>query len=90
MVEDSVRTTVTIYGEEYQLKGDLPEEVVQALAHHVDSRMRILASKSPRVSPTRLAVLTALNLTEELFRIQAERDELVQTMQQKWRRRDVK
>ncbi len=89
-MDEPVRTSVVVYGEEYQLKGDLPEEVVEALAHHVDNRMRALAAKNPRVSPLRLAVVTAMNLTEEIFRLQAERDELVQTMQQKWRRRDAK
>ena len=89
-MDEPVRTSVVVYGEEYQLKGDLPEEVVLALAHHVDNRMRVLAAKNPRVSPLRLAVVTAMNLTEEIFRLQAERDELVQTMQQKWRRRDAK
>lgn len=84
---EPIRTTVTIFGEEYQLKGDLPEDVVHALAHHVDSRMRLLASRSQRVNGSRLAVLAALNLAEDIFRLQAEHDELVATMQQQWRTR---
>ncbi len=88
MSERSIRTTVTIYGEEYTLKGDLPEEVVVALAHHVDSRMRILATKSPkRLSPTRIAVLAALNLAEELFQLQNNHQELTVAMQERWRAR---
>lgn len=82
---ESIRTTVSIYGEEYQLKGDVPEEVVQALAYHVDNRLRVLASKNPRISLNRLAVLTALNLAEELFRLQEEHERLVATMQKQWR-----
>lgn len=88
MAERTTRTTVTIYGEEYSLKADLPEEVVVALAHHVDSRMRILAAKSPqRVNPSRLAILAALNLAEELFRLQSDHQELTEAMQQRWRAR---
>ena len=82
---EPIRTTVSIYGEDYALIGDLSEEVVQALAYHVDNRMRVLASKNPRVSQNRLAMLTALNIAEELYRLQEEHQKLVETMQQQWR-----
>lgn len=86
VTDAKTRTTVTIYGDEYTLKGDLPEEVVVALAHHVDSRMRILATKSPqRINSARLAVLAALNLAEELFDLQNNHQELTAAMQQRWR-----
>ena len=85
LVGEPVRTTVTIFGEDYALKGEQAEEVIQALAHHVDSRMRVLSSKNPRVSPTRIAVLAALNLADELFRLQQEHEELIVSMQQQWR-----
>lgn len=88
---EPIRTTVSIYGEDYSLIGDLPEEVVQALAYHVDNRIRVLASKNPRVSQNRLAMLTALNIAEELFRLQEEHQQLVETMQHQWRsKREVK
>lgn len=90
-MSDQVRTTVTIYGEDYQLIGDLPESVVKALANHVDSQIRVLASRNPRVSVNRLAVLTALNLAAEYFELQEEHQKLVQEMQQQWRaKRGVK
>ena len=88
---EPIRTLVSIYGEDYALVGDLPEEVVEALATHVDSRIRVLASKNPRVSLNRLAVLTALNVAEELFRLQEEHQKLVATMQkQLLAKREVK
>lgn len=85
VVGEPIRTTVSIYGEDYSLVGDLPEEVVQALAYHVDNRIRVLASKNSRASLNRLAILTALNVAEELFRLQEEHQQLVGTMQQQWR-----
>jgi cell division protein ZapA (FtsZ GTPase activity inhibitor) len=45
----------------------------------------VLASKNPRASLNRLAVLTALNVAEEPFRLQEEHQQLVGTMQQQWR-----
>lgn len=82
---EDIRTTVSIYGEDYSLVGDLPEDVVKAIAYHVDNRIRVLASKNPRVSLNRLAILTALNVAEELFNLQEEHQQLVSTMQQQWR-----
>jgi cell division protein ZapA len=84
-VGEQTRTTVTIYGEDYSLVGDMPEDVIHALAYHVDNRIRVLASKNPRVSLNRLAILTALNLAEELYMLQQEHQKLVETMQQQWR-----
>lgn len=82
---EQIRTTVSIYGEDYSLVGDLPEDVIQALAYHVDNRIRVLASKNPRVSLNRLAILTALNVAEEFFELQEQHQQLVSTMQQQWR-----
>ncbi|MCY0881405.1 MAG: cell division protein ZapA [Firmicutes bacterium] len=84
---EPIRVSVTIYGETYQLRTDLSEEVVQSLANEVDNRMRRAASKSANVSPTRLAVLALLNMAEDLARLHQEYDGLVQTMQKEWRNR---
>lgn len=82
-----IRTQVSIYGEEYSLRGSLPEEIVEALAKHVDSRMRSIAAGSPGVSGSRIAVLAALNMAEELFQLQSEHEELIEAMQEQWRSR---
>lgn len=90
-MEEQIRTTVSIYGEDYSLVGDLPEDVIKALAYHVDNRIRVLASKNNRVSLNRLAVVAALNIAEEFFELQEQHQELVATMQQQWRsKREVK
>ncbi len=85
-VSDIVRTTVAVYGEEYQLKTDLPEEHVQALGRLVDSRIRSLAARHPRVAASRLAVLAAMTLAEELVKLKAEHEEALQALQARWRR----
>jgi cell division protein ZapA len=85
---DVTRTTVVIYGEEYALRTDLPEEVVQAIARQVDNRMRLLAVRHPRVPSSRLAVLAAMTLAEELMKLRSEHDEAVRALQAQWRRTD--
>jgi cell division protein ZapA len=57
---------IEIYGQRYTIRGDGEESYVQELAQRVDAHMRTLAKKMKTVTPTQLAVLTALNLANEL------------------------
>jgi cell division protein ZapA len=62
------RLTVEIYGRRFELRATEEGQRVQELARFVDQRMRQLAEVSPHVDTARLAVLTALNIADELFR----------------------
>ncbi len=64
------RTTVEIFGRRFELRATEPSEHLQQLASYVDRRMRELAEVSPHVDTAKLAVLTALNIADELFREQ--------------------
>lgn len=66
----SNRTTVEIFGRRFELRATEPSEHLEELARYVDRRMRELAEVSPHVDTAKLAVLTALNITDELFREQ--------------------
>ncbi len=59
-----IRTTVKIAGKEYNISGYDPEEYVQRVAAHVDRRMSELAL-SAKLPPAQLAILTAVNATDE-------------------------
>jgi cell division protein ZapA len=60
-------TTVQIFGQEYKIRGFEDKSYVQRVASYVDERMRELAKGSSSLSQERLAVLTALNIADELF-----------------------
>ncbi len=64
------RTAVEIFGRRYELRASESSEHLQELASFVDRRMRELAEVSPHVDTAKLAVLTALNIADELFREQ--------------------
>lgn len=66
----SARTTVEIFGRQYELRATDQREHLEELARYVDRRMRELADVSPHVDSAKLAVLTALNIADELFREQ--------------------
>jgi cell division protein ZapA (FtsZ GTPase activity inhibitor) len=80
------RTIVTIYGEDYPLVSDLPPEAVHALGRMVDTRLRMLAARHPRVPSTRLSILAALTLAEELARAKSDQAEAEAALQAQWRR----
>jgi cell division protein ZapA len=65
------RTAVEIFGRRFELRATDSGGHLEELARYVDSRMRELAEVSPHVDTAKLAVLTALNIADELFREQA-------------------
>jgi cell division protein ZapA len=66
----SSQTTVEIFGRRFELRASEGSERIEELARFVDRRMRELAEVSPHVDTSKLAVLTALNIADELFKEQ--------------------
>ena len=67
---------VNIFGTEYSIKGETDPDYIRKVARYVDSRMREIAGQMSTRSATKIAILVALNITDELFREQAERQDL--------------
>jgi len=63
----TVRATVEIFGQRLGLRADGDAARLQELASFVDSRMREVADRSSSVDTVKVAVLTALNIADELF-----------------------
>lgn len=66
---ESPHITVDIYDQTYHLSGPDPAQV-QRLAARVDARMRAVASNGRTADSLRVAVLAALNLADELARLE--------------------
>jgi len=63
-------TEVTIFGHTYKLKASAGEEHhIKMLASFIDEKMDAFFKKNPHFKPINLAVLTALNLADELFKL---------------------
>jgi cell division protein ZapA len=58
---------VEIYGQVYTVKAEAEEAYMRRVAAYVDEQMRMLAGRMKTATPTKLAVLTALNLAHQLF-----------------------
>ena len=63
----TVRATVEIFGQKLGLRADGDEARLQELARFVDGRMREVADQSSSVDTVKIAVLTALNIADELY-----------------------
>ncbi len=61
--------TVEIYDQTYHLRGVDPEHI-ESLARIVDGKMRAVSAHGATVDSLRVAVLAALNIADELLRLQ--------------------
>jgi cell division protein ZapA len=59
---------VEVYGQKYPIKTELDPRYVEQLAAFVESRMELALKSSPSSDAVGLAILAALNITDELFR----------------------
>lgn len=67
-------TEVEIFGALYHVRGDKDPEYLQDLADEVDQRMREIAQQVSTVDTGKIAILAALNLTDELFQCRKNQD----------------
>ena len=67
---------VTIYDQEYQMRGQLDPEYIRKLAQFVDEKMRSIAKRTQTVESLRLAVLAALNIADEYHQLKARHEEM--------------
>jgi cell division protein ZapA len=59
---------VEIHGQRYPIRSTLDPEYVAKLATYVDEKIRAAADSTPAGDSSRLAMLAALNIADELFR----------------------
>jgi cell division protein ZapA len=62
---------IEIYGQTYNVHGDQDDAYLAKLAQFVDNKMRDVAEATHTVDSLRVAVLAALNVSDELFTLRA-------------------
>jgi cell division protein ZapA len=67
MAADGKSIKVKIFGSEYPLRGE-SEELTKKVAGYVDQMISTIHEKIPEQPPLTVAVLSALNITEDLFK----------------------
>ena len=66
---------IEIQGQRYPIKTTLEPRYVQDLASYVDRKMALAVQASPSSDMLGLAVLTALNIADEVFRLRDQRSD---------------
>ena len=61
---------VEVFGQRFSLQGEGDEAYFHEVAEYVDAQMRTLAKQTRTSTPTKLAILAAINVTDQLFRQQ--------------------
>jgi len=61
---------IDIFGQAYSIKAGADPDYIKNVARYVDMKMREIASSLPTVDSLKIAVLAALNITDEFFQLQ--------------------
>lgn len=70
------RLIVKINGHEYTMCGEESREYLLKVATYVDEKMKEISGASPKLSTNMVAVLTALNTADDVFKYRQELDQI--------------
>jgi cell division protein ZapA len=68
-------TSVEIFGQTYNVRGNGDPDYLAELARFVDTRMREVAAQVATVDPAKIAILAALNIADEFSRFRRQRED---------------
>jgi cell division protein ZapA len=74
---------VEIYDQSYNVSAGGSEEYLRELAAHVDSKMREVAEATRTVDSLKVAVLAALNIADECFRLRSRQQKIEGPLRQR-------
>ncbi|MFY9222736.1 MAG: cell division protein ZapA [Blastocatellia bacterium] len=69
-----------IYNQTYYIRGEGDSEYIQQLAAYVDRRMKEVAAGTMTADSLRVAILAALNIADELYKIRRKLEQLDYTI----------
>lgn len=75
------KVVVRILGQEYTIRSDESREFVQKVANLIDDKMRAIYEKNKKFSTSWIAVLTALNVGDDYLKLEQERDQLIDRLE---------
>ncbi len=77
---DLNKTSIEIYGQHYKIVGKASTNYMRLLSGYVDDKMKEISKRNPRLDITKIAVLAAVNIADEYFRLKEECDELLKIL----------
>ena len=80
---------VNIFGSEYVLKASENEEYIINIAKYVDEKMRLIDKSNNINSKSKVAILAALNIAEELAQEREYREKLLDQLNEESRKLNI-
>ena len=80
---------VNIFGSEYVLKASENEEYIINIAKYVDEKMRLIDKSNAINSKSKVAILAALNIAEELIQERDYREKLIDQLNEESRKMNI-
>lgn len=77
------RIRVTVFGMEYTLKSEEDPQHIIELANYLNEKMTEISEKSSAKSALKIAILAALNITDDLFTERSEKENLEESISEK-------
>lgn len=77
MVDENATAVVSVDGEDLSLAGGETIEQIEEIARYLDGKIGFFRQMNPTMTRRQLLVLTALNITEELFHLRREYADLI-------------
>lgn len=74
---------VKIYGQTYYIKGEGETEYIEQLAAYVDLRMKEVAAGTMTADSLRVAILAALNIADELYKMRRKIEQIDDTISER-------
>lgn len=74
--DDLTRTTVRIFGEDHVIIGNKSPEYIKHLASGIDKQMCAMKEKNEKLSSTKVAIMTAMMLADQLHTVKEECNQL--------------
>ena len=64
---EKIRVNISILGKDYSIVSQVDPEYIKKAADYLDKKMREVSETYPNITEAKIAVLAALNITDELF-----------------------
>jgi len=74
---------IKVFGQTYTVKTDAEEDYIQEVAKYVNEKMEEVLKKTKSVSSLNVAILTALNIADDLLREKEKRTALLREVEAK-------
>lgn len=74
---------IKVFGQTFSVKTDAEEDHLQAVARYVNEKMEEVLKKTKSVSTLNVAILTALNIADDLLKEKEQRKALVKEVEVK-------